>query len=93
MDFHTFWERYPKKVAKQDAQKAWNRLNLFEAQAAIDALEEHLKCWQSQDKQFIPHAATWIRGRRWEDELETAHGLSDHEFFRMNGYRRPREAS
>ena len=89
MDFGAFWQRYPRKVAKADAEKAWKRLNMIDAQAASDGLDEHLTYWRGQDKQFIPYAGTWIRGRRWEDELETpAAQLSDHEFFRIHGYRR-----
>ena len=86
MDFRTFWERYPRKVARQDAQKAWNRLSMIDAQAAYDALDAHIQQWSERDRQYIPHAATWIRGRRWEDEMEST--VSDREFFFRNGFRR-----
>lgn len=89
MGFGQFWQHYPKKVAKADALKAWGKLTAGDEQAAIEALPAHLEHWRGTDKQFIPHAATWIRGRRWEDELPTrAESISDHEFFRINGYSR-----
>ncbi|MNH08813.1 hypothetical protein D3C79_682460 [compost metagenome] len=28
--------------------------------------------WTKDGGQFIPHAATWLNGKRWEDELPTA---------------------
>lgn len=70
MDFRTFWDRYPRKVARQAAEKAFKRLSLKDSDDAFNALELHLAQWRQKDRQFIPHAATWIRGRRWEDEIE-----------------------
>jgi len=26
--------------------------------------------WTKDNGQYIPHAATWLNGRRWEDELK-----------------------
>ena len=28
--------------------------------------------WTKDGGQFIPHAATWLNGKRWEDELPAA---------------------
>ncbi|RNF93802.1 hypothetical protein EFK07_03350 [Pseudomonas putida] len=28
--------------------------------------------WTKDSGQFIPHAATWLNGKRWEDELPVA---------------------
>lgn len=87
--FDEFWQGYPKKVARHAARKAWDRLSPFDQQDALGALAAHTASWQDRDKQFIPHAATWLRGRRWEDELDTrAQSISDHEFFRIHGYSR-----
>jgi hypothetical protein len=37
-------------------------------------LENHKKSqqWVKDNGQFIPHASTWLNGKRWEDELEAA---------------------
>lgn len=71
--FASFWEKYPKKVGKAVAEKAWNKLApnevLFEQ--IMDALGVAVYCdqWKRDNGQFIPHPATWLNQRRWEDEL------------------------
>lgn len=66
--FDTFWVQYPKKVAKKDARKAWNKIKpneelLNTMLAAIEA--------QKQSKQwiegYVPNPATWLNGERWND--------------------------
>lgn len=74
--FDTFWKAYPRKVNKQAAQKAFDKLkpsaDLFKAIMA--GLENHKKSnqWTRDNGQYIPHASTWLNGKRWEDELEGA---------------------
>lgn len=68
-----FWPEYPRKIAKVKALKAWRALHLKNNdQEALDAimagLERACKRWNIKEKEFIPYAATWINGRRWEDE-------------------------
>ncbi len=65
--FTEFWNLYPRKVAKKEAEKAWNKLDQDRRQKAIEALPAHCKRWD--DPQYIPHAATWLNGERFEDEL------------------------
>lgn len=62
---------YPKRVAKHAAKKAWSRLSEADQLAAVNALPLHCLEWQRRgDLTFTPHAATWLNGRRWEDELD-----------------------
>lgn len=70
VEFDDFWQKYPKKVAKKDAMKAWIKLNPESQQKAFEALPLHCKRWD--DPQYIPHAATWLNGERFEDELPEA---------------------
>ena len=72
MEFQTFWELYPKKVAKGAAIKAWQKLNQAERIEAVEALPNHLKYWKFKgtDKEFIPYPATWLNQMRWLDELD-----------------------
>jgi hypothetical protein len=73
--FLQFWAAYPKKQAKVDARKAWNQIRPTAALLAtiLSSVEE----WKSS-KQWregiIPHPATWLRGKRWEDEDVGGHG-------------------
>lgn len=64
-EFEIFYSSYPKKVAKPNARKAWEK-NKCNLEQVLPALEKHKKTWK--DPQFIPHPATWLNQRRWEDE-------------------------
>ena len=76
MEFDQFYSRYPKKVARKEAEKAWARLSPDDKQKALEALPTHLKYWdvKGTEREFIPHPATWLNGARFEDELE----LTEH---------------
>lgn len=74
--FDAFWQRYPRKTAKLTACKAFARLRPDDALlavmlAAIDrqALSPQ---WTKDGGEFIPHPATWLNGRRWEDSASAA---------------------
>lgn len=72
--FETFWKLYPRKTAKDNARKAFAKINPnAELLAEIMAsLAKHATCqaWLKDDGQFIPHAATWLNGKRWNDEVK-----------------------
>lgn len=70
--FAEFWKQYPRKAAKPAAQKAWKKLKpssqtLSGLMAALDRQKDSPE-WLKDGGQFIPHPATWLNGRRWEDE-------------------------
>ena len=69
--FDIFWEMYPRKVAKQSAQKAWSKLeNRTEVLEQIKVvLPKQIEAWAEVEKKYIPHPSTYINGRRWEDEV------------------------
>lgn len=73
-EFEEFWKVYPKKVAKADARKAWLQTKDVRPDIAklVYAITAACKTeqWMRGGGQFIPYAATWLRGERWEDELE-----------------------
>lgn len=78
--FQAFWSAYPKKAAKISALKAFEKINPDRVLLSqmIGALKAWCKTeqWQKDGGQFIPHASTWLNGRRWEDELpQENHGL------------------
>jgi hypothetical protein len=69
--FVKFWAAYPRKTAKADARKAftkaWKKLPPFDEELIlIGGLERARAGWG--EAQFIPHAATWLNGERWQDE-------------------------
>jgi len=75
--FDEFWSKYPKKAARQAALKAWSRIAASVPTADIMAgLERATRSeqWTKDGGQFVPHAATWLNGGRWTDDLPAAGG-------------------
>lgn len=70
--FDEFWQQYPKKKGKDAARKAWGKISQSIVPEIMVALESHIDqpSWQKDDGKFIPHPASWLNGKRWEDELE-----------------------
>ncbi len=70
--FCTFWSSYPKKKAKQDAIKAFMALDPSDELLATIVADVNKKAvsdeWTRDNKQYIPLPATYLRGKRWEDE-------------------------
>lgn len=67
--FAEFWDVYPKKKSKADAEKAWEKCyqhfeqimeSVMNARASPD--------WRERSGKFIPHPATWLNAKGWEDE-------------------------
>lgn len=73
--FAEFWEAYPRKVGKGDAEKAWAKLKLAprvpEILSAIRTAKASFD-WTKEAGQFIPHPATWLHRKGWEDQLMPA---------------------
>ena len=73
--FSDFWKKYPKKVNKQKAVAAWHKIKgdpdlAAKIMAAVD-LQKQTRDWKKEGGRFIPHASSWLNGRRWEDDLAT----------------------
>jgi hypothetical protein len=73
--FAEFWLAYPRKDAKEAAVKAFQKiapdaallasmLNAIKAQGLAD------RCAKGE-KKFVPMPATWLNGKRWQDEPGT----------------------
>ena len=70
-DFVAFWARYPKKVGKQDARKAWMAsTSLPSFPAVMNGLDRSIGSdqWTRDGGRYIPHPATWLRHEQWTDE-------------------------
>jgi len=75
--FDVFWKKYPRKVAKPNAQKAWLRIKPDDVvlKKMLDAINQ--QGLSSKEIQFVPHPATWLNAKRWEDEVATASSSSN----------------
>jgi uncharacterized protein YdaU (DUF1376 family) len=68
-DFDIFWQAYPKKVGKEAARKAWNKIrpNLQDVLKTL-AWQKESKQWFEKGGQFIPNASTYLNQHRFLDE-------------------------
>lgn len=79
-DFATFWDTYPRKVAKPNAEKEWAKLVKAGELPDMDTLlaavanQSDAKDWRT-DQTFCPHPATWLNGKRWQDSVTPARGV------------------
>ena len=68
--FEEFWTPMIRKEGKKKAKSAWRNLTVKDQRAAMAVLPDHLVRWSGKELRYIPLPATWINGRRWEDELK-----------------------
>lgn len=76
--FNRFWEVYPRKVGRQQARKVWERMHvdgrLLDTILAAVQYQKASEQWTHDGGKYIPYPATWLNGRRWEDEITPAAG-------------------
>ena len=67
--FDECWKGWPRKVKKPEARKAWAKVK--DKQATLEAINENLRlrhaAGQWRDIRYIPHPATYLNARQWED--------------------------
>jgi len=73
--FDAWWDTYPRHVAKEAARKAWmkvpaalaaDKLDLARLMERTSAYADHVV---GKDPEHVAHPATWLNGKRWNDEL------------------------
>jgi hypothetical protein len=74
--FARFWQSYPKRKSKGQAEKAWHKLKpneqlVPEILAGVERAKTSEQ-WLRDGGQFVPYPATWLNARGWEDEISVA---------------------
>lgn len=73
--FNLFYAIYPRKENKPDAFKAWGQVK---AESHLDDIKSAINWqvvsdqWTKENGKYIPLPASYLRGRRWEDERTTS---------------------
>lgn len=74
-DFNHFWKIYPRKVGKGSAFKIWKKLSLEQRRRAWLAVRRESEVLEAKTRDprgnFCPHPATWLGGRRFDDDPES----------------------
>lgn len=71
--FEEFWKRYPRRVGKGAARKAYAKaLKVATHEEIMAGLRTFViaEPWHG-DIQFCPHPSTWLNQERWADEYDT----------------------
>lgn len=80
-EFEQFWQAYPRKKSKGDAEKAWTQTAKLRPppDELLSSLESAKRSedWLKDSGQFIPYPASWLRAKGWEDAPTNGHGNLD----------------
>jgi hypothetical protein len=70
--FNRWYATYPRKVKRADAESAWAKINpddaLTDRMVSVVGIWATSKDWTKENGQFVPYPASWLNGRRWEDD-------------------------
>lgn len=71
--FEQFYSAYPKHVGKEKALASFKKIKpddtLFEIILKAVASQSKTEDWTKENKKYVPMPATWLNGKRWEDEI------------------------
>ena len=70
--FAGFWEEYPRRQKRPEAERAWMKLPL-RGKEGFDQVLLGLYRWQAseqwKDPQYVPLPATWLNAHQYEDDI------------------------
>jgi DNA-binding transcriptional ArsR family regulator len=76
--FDVFYTAYPRHDGRQKASEAFLKISpdddLLKVMITAINAQKQSQQWQSDGGKYIPMPATWLNGRRWEDELRDGNG-------------------
>lgn len=78
-EFETFWNIYPRKVAKRDALKAWKGVMSGKDAPTVAQVLAGVERYKAQklDPKFVAYPASWLRAGRWSDEVNADYAESN----------------
>lgn len=69
--FDEFWQLWPRREGKANAVKAWQKATKKISESdLVQKARAYVTGPTVPQTQFVPHAATWLNGERWNDEPE-----------------------
>lgn len=72
--FDVFWQAYPRRKSKGQAEKVFANIDpsrqLLATMLATIERAKKSSDWKKDDGRFIPHPATWLNAKGWEDEFQ-----------------------
>lgn len=72
-NFDSFWDKYPKKVAKKKSMEIYQRIvtSKEKEDEILQGLDRYKNKWSKEktDVKYIPNPTTWLNQARWEDDV------------------------
>ena len=65
--FNDFWDRYDKKINRDDCLKKWKKLSIVDMQEALRMVDAYVR--STPDKQYRKNPSTWIYQKGWRNEV------------------------
>lgn len=77
--FERFYEAYPRKRSRNDAVKAFTKLNPDDAllEQILASLEQVKASGEWSDPKFIPYPASWLNAAGWLDEVQATYSADE----------------
>ena len=70
VSFDDFWNVWPRKDKRKDAETAWaSAIKRVAPQTIVDVATEYSAHPHRVARQFVPYGATWLRGDCWNDPM------------------------
>ena len=66
--FGEFWDCYGRKLKRQQAEDFWNK-HIGSVELARQVIDAAVIQKENTEPEYLPHPITWLRGKRWEDEV------------------------
>lgn len=77
-EFERVWAKYPRKVGKGAARKAWTKARAgTEFMQIAVPLAHWINLQSGTDLQFTPHFSTWLNEERWNDDQSHARNKTE----------------
>lgn len=68
VSFDAFWQIWPRKVARKDAEKAWAKaVRRAKPDVIVAGARSYAASMKGKQPEYIKHASSWLNGDRWED--------------------------
>ena len=65
--FEDFWEKYDKKINRDDCLKKWKKLSIADMQDALKMVNSYVR--STPEKQYRKNPSTWIYQKGWRNEV------------------------
>lgn len=70
--FEKFWDKYPRKIGKGAARKAWQKaIKTHQPKTILEGVSNYANHPDLPEMSYIPHPSTWLNQERWMDDLST----------------------